>query len=93
MNATLILAVIAALAIWIGRLYVAPFGRCPKCHGTGHIKRTRKGKRGTQRVTVKICPRCKGLQRMQRRGSRTIHRAVFKIRDGQRAAAKYQEED
>ena len=93
MNAHLILLAFAALAVWIGFLYLAPFGRCGKCKGTGHIKRTRKGKRGRQLVKVKICPRCKGRRRVQRRGSRTVQRAVFKIRDGQRAAARYQRED
>jgi DnaJ-class molecular chaperone len=85
MNGNLILAVIAALAVWVGFLYVAPFGRCPKCKGTGHIKR---GPRCRP-----VCPRCKGHRRVQRRGSRTIHRLIFKIRDGQRAAARYQRED
>jgi hypothetical protein len=42
---------------------------------------------------VKVCPRCKGRRRVQRRGSRTVHRLVFRIRDGQRAAAKYTQED
>jgi DnaJ-class molecular chaperone len=84
-TATQILFVIAALAVWVGWLYVAPFGRCPKCQGTGHIK---SGKR-----RVKVCPRCKGRRRIQRRGSRTVHRLAFKIRDGQRAAARYQQED
>jgi DnaJ-class molecular chaperone len=84
-NATLVLAVIAALALWVGWLYLAPFGCCGKCQGTGHI---RSGKR-----RVKVCPRCKGRRRVQRRGSRTVHRLAFKIRDGQRAAARYQQED
>jgi DnaJ-class molecular chaperone len=92
MNASLILAVLAALAIWAGSLYLAPFGRCPKCGGTGTIKRTRKGKHGRQLVRVKVCPRCKGRRRIQRRGSRTVHRLAFKIRDGQRTAAKYRED-
>ena len=92
MSATLVLAIIAALAIWVGSLYLAPFGRCGKCGGTGTIKRTRKGKRGRQLVKVKVCPRCKGRRRVQRAGSRTVHRLAFKIRDGQRAAAKYQED-
>jgi hypothetical protein len=30
---------------------------------------------------------------MQRRGSRTVHRLVFRIRDGQWAAARYRQED
>jgi DnaJ-class molecular chaperone len=92
MTANLILAVLAALAIWVGSLYLAPFGRCPKCKGTGTIKRTRQGKHGRQLVRVKVCPRCKGRRRIQGRGSRTIHRLAFKIRDGQRASARYQED-
>jgi DnaJ-class molecular chaperone len=84
MIANLALAVIAALAIWAGSLYLAPFGRCPKCKGTGHIKRGRRRP---------VCPRCKGHRRIQRPGSRTIHRLARRIRDGQRAAARYQQED
>jgi DnaJ-class molecular chaperone len=83
-NTHLILYAIAALALWAGWLYVAPFGRCPKCSGTGHV---RSGRR-----RVKVCPRCKGRRRVQRRGSRLVHRAAFRVRDGQRAAAKYQED-
>jgi DnaJ-class molecular chaperone len=80
----LFLAVIAA-ALWAGSLYVHPFGRCHKCKGKGHIRR------GPRRV--KVCPRCKGLRRVQRRGSCTLHRLVFRIRDGRQAAAKYRQED
>jgi len=83
-NAHLILAAVAAGAIWVGFLYVAPFGRCPKCKGTGHIKR------GPRRRPV--CPRCKGRRRVQRHGSRTVHRAARKIREGRQAAARYQED-
>ena len=93
MTANLILAVLAALAIWAGSLYLAPFGRCGKCSGTGTIKRTREGKHGRQLVRVKVCPRCKGRRRVQRRGFRTVHRLAFKIRDGHGAAARYQQED
>jgi DnaJ-class molecular chaperone len=84
MTAVILLA-LAVIAIRVGFLYAAPFGRCPKCHGKGHIKR------GPRRRPV--CPRCKGRKRIQRRGSRTIHRLVFKIRDGQRTAARYTRED
>jgi DnaJ-class molecular chaperone len=84
MHPTLILAAIAALAVWVGWLYLAPFGRCPKCKGTGNIQRGRRRP---------VCPRCKGRRRIQRRGSRTIRRLAFKIRDGQRKAARYQRED
>ena len=52
MNAHLVLAVLAVLAARVGFLYLAPFGPCPKCKGTGHIKR------GPRRRPV--CPRCKG---------------------------------
>jgi DnaJ-class molecular chaperone len=86
-TAHLILAAIAVLAICVGRLYLFPFGPCPKCEGTGHIKR------GKRRVKVKVCPRCKGQRRVQRRGSRTVHRTVRKIRHGLQAAARYQRED
>jgi DnaJ-class molecular chaperone len=82
---TLILAVILGSAVWVGSLYLRPFGRCGKCKGTGHIKR------GPRRRPV--CPRCKGRRRVQRRGSRTVHRAARKIRDGRRAAARYTQED
>jgi hypothetical protein len=75
----------AALAEWVGLLYLSPFGRCGKCADTGRIKR---GKR-----RVKVCPRCEGRRRVQRRGSRTVHRLAFKFRDGQRAAARYQQEE
>ena len=85
MNTHLILDVIAALAVWLGSLYVHPFGRCPRCKGAGRIKR------GPRRRPV--CPRCKGRKRVQRHGSRTIHRAARKIRHGRQAAARYQQED
>lgn len=85
MSAQLVLAVLAALAIWVGWLYLFPFGRCPKCKGTGHIKR------GPRRRPV--CPRCKGQRRIQRRGSRAVHLAARKIRHGRQAAARYQRED
>jgi DnaJ-class molecular chaperone len=84
-NGHLILLVIAAVALWVGWLYLAPFGRCPKCQGTGHVQA------GTRRV--KVCPRCNGRRRVQRRGSRTVHRLAFKIRDGQRAVARYRQEE
>jgi len=80
-----ILTVIAALAVWAGSLYVRPFGRCPRCHGRGHIKR------GPRRRPP--CPRCKGRRRVQRLGSRAIHQAARKIRQGRQAAARYEQED
>lgn len=40
-----------------------------------------------------VCPHCKSQRRIQRFGSRTVHRLVFKIRHGQRTAARYTQED
>ena len=84
MSARLVLAVLAILAARVGFLYLAPFGPCPKCKGTGHIKR------GPKRRPV--CPRCKGRRRVQRRGSRAVHQLARKVRDGRQAAARYQED-
>jgi DnaJ-class molecular chaperone len=84
-TAALALAVIAALAVWAGSLYLRPFRACPKCTGAGTVRR------GQRRV--KVCPRCKGLRRVQRFGSRTLHRTARKVRDGRQTAARYQQED
>ncbi len=83
MSAITVLLALAAAAIWAGWLYLAPFGPCPRCKGTGNIQR---GKRRP------VCPRCKGHRRAQRRGSRTIHQLARKIRGGRRAADRYQED-
>ena len=82
MTVHLVLAMLAVIAARVGFLYLAPFGRCPKCKGTGKIQRGRRRP---------VCPRCKGKRRIQRPGSRTIHRLAFKIRHGQRTAARYQQ--
>jgi DnaJ-class molecular chaperone len=83
-NAHLVLAVLAVIARRGGWLYLRPFGPCPKCKGAGHIQRGRRRP---------VCPRCKGQRRIQRRGSRTVHRLAFRIRDGQGAAARYQQQE
>ena len=85
MTVHLVLAMLAVIAARVGFLYLAPFGICPKCKGTGHIKR------GPRRRPV--CPRCKGRRRIQRPGSRTVHRLARRIRHGRQAAARYQQED
>jgi DnaJ-class molecular chaperone len=85
MNVQLVLAVLGLLALRVGFLYWRPFGPCPKCKGTGHIKR------GPRRRPV--CPRCKGRRRVQRRGSRTVHQLARRIRQGRAATARYQRED
>jgi DnaJ-class molecular chaperone len=79
----LFLAAIAVLAVWAGSLYVQPFGRCPKCKGSGNIQRGRRRP---------VCPRCKGKRRIQRPGSRTLHQLARRIRQGQRAT-RYRRED
>jgi len=84
MNVHLFLAVLAVIVLRVGFLYLAPFGRCPKCKGRGNIQRGRRRP---------VCPRCKGKRRIQRTGSRTVHRLAFKIRHGQQTAARYREED
>jgi DnaJ-class molecular chaperone len=80
----LVLAMLAVIAARVGFLYLAPFGRCPKCKGTGNIQRGRRRP---------VCPRCKGRKRIQRTRSRAVHRAARKIRTGRQAAARYQHED
>ena len=85
MSAHLVLAVLAILTARVGFLYLAPFGPCPKCKSTGHIKR------GPRRRPV--CPRCKGQRRVQRTGSHTVHRAARRIRHGRQAAARYQQRE
>jgi DnaJ-class molecular chaperone len=80
----LVLAVLVVAALRAGFLYLRPFGPCPKCKGRGNIQRGRRRP---------VCPRCKGKRRIQRTGSRTIHRLAFKIRDGQRTAARYQQQE
>jgi DnaJ-class molecular chaperone len=80
----LILPALTAAALRVGFLYWHPFGRCSKCKGRGHIQCGRRRP---------VCPRCKGQRRIQRTGSRTIHRLARRIRQGQRAAARYQRED
>ena len=84
--AAVVLAVIAAAAVWAGSLYVRPFGACPKCKGKGHVIRA-SGRR------AKTCPRCEGRRRIQRPGSRTVHRGVRAVRKGQAAAARHQQEE
>jgi DnaJ-class molecular chaperone len=81
-SAHLVPAVLAVIALRVGFLYLAPFGRCPKCKGRGNIQRGRRRP---------VCSRCKGRRRIQRTGSRTVHRLVFRIRHGRQTAARYQQ--
>jgi hypothetical protein len=69
---TITAVILLAAAVWAASLYLRPFGRCPRCHGHGTIRR------GKRRVIV--CPRCRGLKRHQRFGSRTVHRIARDLR-------------
>ena len=87
MSFHLFLYATAAAALWLGSLYVHPFGRCLRCRGQGHIIRhkprpaRRKGKPrkpGPPKVTT--CKACKGIGRRQRPGSRTLHQLGRRVR-------------
>ena len=71
--AHLALLAAAALGLWAGSLYAWPFGPCGRCKGTGVNRGSSKRRFGT-------CPRCGGQRRVQRRGSRTVHRIAWTIR-------------
>jgi hypothetical protein len=65
----------AVLAAWVLSLYLHPFGRCPRCHGTRMVMR------GTKRKPRPVqCKACKGVGRRQRPGSRAVHRIIRSIR-------------
>jgi hypothetical protein len=64
----------AAAVLWIGSLYVKPFGACPRGHGQRHVMR---GSRNRPRPVT--CPRCNGIGRRQRPGSKTVHRLVRRV--------------
>jgi len=67
---TVFLAVFAVTALWVLSLLVHPFGRCWRCGGKGNLPRNRRG-----RGRAPKCWRCKGKRRIQRAGSKTVHRA------------------
>jgi hypothetical protein len=72
---TLFLLVSLGLALWVASLYLRPFGPCPRCRGQGRIWR------GTKtRPRPVTCPRCKGVKRRQRPGSRTVHQLARRVR-------------
>jgi hypothetical protein len=57
----------AAVTLWVLSLLVHPFGRCWRCGGKGNLRNKRRGR-------APKCPRCKGKRRIQRAGSKTVHR-------------------
>ena len=72
---TVFLLIVLALFVWVLSLYLKPFGACPRCHGQGHIMAGTK-----KRPRPRTCPRCKGIRRRQRRGSRTVHQLARRVR-------------
>ena len=68
-----ILIIIAVMALWAGSRYRWPFGQCPRCKGTGL-------NRGSSRKRFGECPRCRGRRRVQRHGSRSVHRVAQAVR-------------
>ncbi len=68
------LLTVTGLILSGGLLYFSPFGPCPRCHGTGRVWR------GTrQRPRPVTCPRCKGVKRRQRPGSKTLHQLIRRV--------------
>lgn len=72
----LLLAVLAAVAVWAIGVYCFPFRACRKCGGSG-----RKVRR-LNHNHFHLCKRCGGTGRVQRPGSRTLHRAALAVRSG-----------
>ena len=67
MTAVHVLIGFGILAAWTGSLLVYPFGKCWRCRGRRVL--IVKGRRKARK-----CWACKGTGRMQRIGSRTVHR-------------------
>lgn len=80
----LLIALIAAAA-WLVSRYLWPFGPCPKCKGSGVNKGSNKKRFGE-------CPRCRGRRRVQRFGSKTVHRIAWTIR-GEAARRRQEHKD
>ena len=79
MSFPLFLLAVAAVAAWLGSLWLHPFGACPRCHGHGHITRGKPQGRKPKPPKVTTCPRCKGAARRQRPGSRTLHQLARRV--------------
>lgn len=68
-----VLIIGGVLLAWAGSLYAWPFGPCGRCKGTGV-------NRGSNARRFGTCRRCGGTRRVQRRGSRTVHRIAWTVR-------------
>ncbi len=62
-----------ALILWAISLLAFPFGPCRRCGGSGL-------RRGSTSRRFGACKRCGGTKRVQRFGSRTVHRIAWSIR-------------
>jgi hypothetical protein len=72
-GAVLVLLALAAVAAYVVSLYLWPWRNCPRCGGTGT-------RRGSNARRFGPCRRCRGTRHTQRRGSRTVARAVLAAR-------------
>ena len=68
-----ILLTAAALSAWAVSVLIWPFRACTLCRGTGR-------NRGSSSRRFGTCRRCNGRGRIQRIGSRTVHRIAWTIR-------------
>jgi hypothetical protein len=81
LTANHVLIAFAVLAVWVLSLWLHPFGRCPRCHGTRMVIKGARRKPNPKRPPRPVqCKRCKGIGRRQRPGSRTVHRTVRRVR-------------
>lgn len=92
---TVFLIAAALAALWLGSLYVHPFGACPRCRGKRRIWRGQ----GSRKRPV-TCPKCSGVGRGQRPGSRTVHqlarragRELARTRNPRRIERTYSDAD
>jgi hypothetical protein len=76
-HTTLILGAVALGLGWLASLYLWPFRPCPRCSGSGRNTGSNNRRHGD-------CGKCGGTRRVQRLGSRAIHKAVRGTADAAR---------
>jgi hypothetical protein len=67
--------VIVLAAAWAVRARIWPYGKCPRCGGTGK-------NRGSTGQRWGKCRRCKGSGTRQRLGTRPVQKVLGRKRDG-----------
>ena len=81
MTGHVVLLALAYAAWWLASRYWWPFRACPRCSGKGTNK-------GSNRRRFGDCGRCHGSRKVQRIGSRTVHKlarslaAAWRDREG-----------